>query len=545
MLPFDNAAAAVTLSDAIARRLKQYGVQRVFGIPGTHNLELFRALGVAGVEVISAHHEQGLGYAADAYSRVSGKPAVVVTTTGPGITNLITALATSLAASVPVLAIAPGIPESGEGGSTGWLHDLPSQQHLMGQLVRSARVQSAQDAVLFIDEIAQSWQTDRPLPAYLEVPFDRFTLEGRVAPRELPKVQVSSGPAQAEIERAAQRLVAAARPLVVVGRGGTHPDAANSVRQIAEALGAPVMTTANAKGVLDEAHPLSLGVSLRVNAAKEMLEHSDAVLVVGSDLGSSEFWGPCPSFGDRLIRIDVDALMIRANAVAEVPLLGRSEAILPKLAVTVTEQLDGNLAASTGWETADLQAVSTELASAGEMYRRFHELVQEFTDPLEIAIAGDSSQVTYLGTATYWKAHRPNRFLYPAGYGTLGYAIPAAIGAALTGKVERVLAITGEGGMLFSVQELATAAAYDLPIVTIVFANGGYQEIREGMEAAGIAPVGVDFDTPDFVSIARGFGIEARSVVADGADENEFREALSWALEQSGPTLIEVQVTDL
>lgn len=543
MLRSESPVATVTLADAIARRLTQHGVEHVFGIPGTHNLELFRSLGAAGIEVISAHHEQGLGYAADAYSRVSSRPAVVVTTTGPGITNLITALATSLAASVPVLAIAPGIPEGGADGRAGWLHDLPSQLGLMSRLVRSRRAQTGAAAVSFIDEVARSWQTERPLPAYLEVPFDRFTAEEELILGELPAFDTGSGwPAQAEIDRAAQRLVEAERPVIVAGRGGANPEAAGSVRQIAEALGAPVMTTANAKGVLDETHPLSLGVSLRVNAAKQMLERSDAVLVVGSDLGSSEFWGPCPALGETMIRVDVDAQMMHANAQAPFPLLGRSELVMPRLAAAVAERR-GAGSASDAWEAADLEAVAADLAAYGDGYRRFHEHVQDLTDSLDVAIAGDSSQVSYFGTATYWKARRPNRFLYPAGYGTLGYAIPAAIGAVLAGEVDRVVAVTGEGGMLFSVQELATAAELGLPVVTIVFTNGGYQEIRDGMDSAGIAPVGVSFTAPDFVSLARGFRIEARSVVADGMNEIGFREALEWALAKNEPTLIEVDVT--
>ncbi|MEJ6488863.1 thiamine pyrophosphate-binding protein [Leucobacter sp. USCH14] len=538
--------SGATVADAIARRLAQYGVERVFGIPGTHNLELFRAFDATSIEVVSAHHEQGLGYAADAYARVTGKPAVVITTTGPGITNIITALATSLAASVPVLAIAPGIPERGVGRKEGWLHDLPSQIGLMSQLLRSMRVRSGVEAVEFIDDVARSWATERPAPAYLEVPFDCFDVAAKIPPK-LPAER--SAPAAWDysadegIDRAAEFLASSSSPLIIVGRGATNRRAAEAVRAIAERLQAPVMSTANAKGVLDERHALSLGVSLRLKAGKSLIERADVLLVVGSDLGSSEFWGPFPGDARRMVRVDVDAEAMSANASPRFALAGRSECILPRLA----ERLECCLPTqpSAEWAASAGSAVEKDLARDGKVYRVFHEHLQELTDQLDIAVTGDSSQATYFGTATYWKANRPNRFLYPAGYGTLGYAIPAAVGAALTGEVDRVVAITGEGGMLFSVQELATASEYGLPIITIVFTNGGYQEIRDGMESAGIRPVGVGFPAPDFVSLSRGFHVEARSIIADGADEIEFRETLAWALAQHRPTLIEVDLREI
>ncbi|MFC5337006.1 thiamine pyrophosphate-binding protein [Leucobacter denitrificans] len=546
----EAASIDLTVADSIARRLAQYGIERVFGIPGTHNLELFRSLGAAGIEIISAHHEQGLGYAADAHARLTGKPAVVVTTTGPGITNLVTALATARAASVPILAIAPGIPESGVGRDEGWLHDLPSQLGLMSQLVRSRRAQSGSEAIKFIDEVARSWENERPLPAYLEIPFDMFGAPANICSEGGSTVSALGEHTNAtkhDIDRAAQFLASSSSPLIIVGRGATNHLAVGAVREIAEGLGALVMTTANAKGVLDERHPLSLGVSLRTASGKRLIESSDALLVVGSDLGRSEFWGPFPTGGGRMVRVDVDPQTISANADPQFALRGRTEEIMPQLSARISklaskvkrEDVDASLHTRAS-EAA--REISADLVQGGQVYRAFHEHLQDLTAGLDIAVAGDSSQATYFGTATFWKATRPNRFLYPAGYGTLGYALPAAIGAVLAQEVDRVVAFTGEGGMLFSVQELATIAEYSLPIITVVFVNGGYREIRDGMEQAGIAPVGVDFPPPDLVAISRGFRIDARSIVADGEDEIEFREALVWALQQESPTLISVDI---
>lgn len=530
-----------TVADAIAERLAQYGVDTVFGIPGTHNIELFRALDAAGIAIVSAHHEQGLGYAADGYSRVTGRPAVVVTTTGPGLTNAITAIATSLAASVPLLVIAPGIPGAAASTTAGWLHDLPSQIGLMEQLVRSVRAESGIEAVHFIDEAARSWEAERPAPAYLEVPFDRFAAPAVDARPPLPLV--TGGPmlpAEDDIARAADFLAEAVSPLIIAGRGATNPDAAQALRVIAERLHAPVMTTANAKGVIDECHELSLGVSLRVAAGHELIERADALLVVGTDLGSSEFWGTFPGDGERMVRVEVDPRGITANATPRFALVGRSERVMPRLAALIGAQ--ARAASAGNWVESARETITQALARDGQVYRKFHEHLQHLTAGRDIAVTGDSSQATYFGTATYWKAPRPNRFLYPAGFGTLGYAVPAAIGAALSGQVERVVAITGEGGALFSIQELATVAEYGLPIVMVVFVNGGYQEITEGMERAGIPPRGTTFPAPDFVALARGMHLKAWSMRMDGAEESEFRDTLAVALDGGEPALIAVDI---
>lgn len=534
--------SAVTLAGGVAVRLRQYGIQKAFGIPGTHNLELFRALGDQGIEIISAHHEQGLGYAADAYSRVTGRPAVVITTTGPGITNLITALATSAAASVPILAIAPGIPEMGLGKGEGWLHDLPHQVGLMAQVVRSRRALTYSEAITFIDDVMQSWSEARPLPAYLEIPFDRLAspADGLLLhPSVVPTVAPGHEELQPILARAADFLVSARSPLIVVGRGGTNQLAATALLEIAERLQAPVVTTANAKGLIDEVHPLSLGVSLRVDAGQALIAKADAILVVGSDLGRSEFWGPCTVLGSSTVRVDVDEQGMKANLNPAIELLGRSERVMPELSAAIAARSE---ARETSWAADEVEPVLQGMQVFGEEYRVFHQHLQQCCDSLDIAVTGDSSQASYFGTATYWRASRPNRFLYPAGYGTLGYAVPAAIGAQLTGEVERTIAITGEGGLLFSVQELATVAEFELPILTVVFTNGGYQEIREGMDGSGIERVGVDFATPDFVKLAEGFHMKAKRVAADGCEELEFRSALEWALRLQQPSLIEVNL---
>ncbi len=533
-----------SLAHAVVSRLVQHGVRTVFAIPGTHNLELFRACLDLGVRVVPAHHEQGLGYAADAFARVTEGPAVVVTTTGPGITNLITALATSAAASVPVLAIAPGLPEEHLGQRSGWLHELPDQLGLMGSVVESHRASGVEDAVGFIDEWITATSIARPAPAYLELPLDRL---GAAVPALLSSPVVAAGSPSsdhaASVQDAAALLMASERPVLVVGRGGCSGGAPGEVRRIAEMLHAPVLTTANAKGALDERHRLACGVALRTAAGRAMLAESDGVLVIGTDLGPSEFWGPCDLQGSQVVRIDVDADMLHTNTVPAVGLVGRAEELLPGLRASLSSL--GVAARDEGrprghWAAPHAEAIRTQLERDGAAYRGFHEIMQDEIGACDVVITGDSSQASYFGTASFWSADRPHRFLYPAGYGTLGYAVPAAVGAAEARVADRIIAVTGEGGLLFSVQELATVAELGLPIITVVFSNGGYQEIRDGMDGLGIAPVGVGFPTPDFVALGAAFHLHAESVAADHEGERGFREAFRRALRVGGPALIEV-----
>lgn len=542
-----------TYAHSVVARLCDHGIDTVFAIPGTHNLEIFRAMQDLGVRIIPAHHEQGLGYAADAYARVTGRPAVVVTTTGPGITNLITALATSAAASVPIIAIAPGLPDRVLGSHSGWLHELPDQLGMMGSLLHAHRATSRIDARDFIDQCMSSWEAGRTAPAYLELPLDALAEPGAVIRHRTSGGDNGDHEEQRDVrdlrtEAVAKALNEATRPVIIAGRGACSASASSAVRCIAETLGAVVLTTANAKGVLDERHPLALGVSLRTVAAKALIADADVILVVGSDLGPSEFWGP-PSFvGAVVARIDVDSKKLSANVEPDIALLGNAEMLAPELASVLSEvrgsasvqsKPDAELPA---WATFHARAIERELREGGEVYREFHSIMQEELGDLDVAVTGDSSQASYLGTATFWVSSRPHRFLYPAGFGTLGYAVPAAIGAALTGAVERVVAVTGEGGLLFSVQELATVAELGLKCITVVFVNGGFREIRDGMENLGVTPVGVDFTSPDFVTLAAAFGISAESVAADRGEEQAFRAAFRRACDSDGPTLIEVHL---
>jgi len=525
--------AARSVAEAVLGRLRAFGIDTVFGIPGTHNLELFRAVESLGLNLVTAHHEQGLGYAADGYARVAGRPAVLLATTGPGITNATTALATSLSASVPVVAIAPGVPEAVHRRNVGWLHELPSQVDHLATLLPSCRAGSAAEAVEFIDQTMARWSTGRQGPVYLELPLDILESGTGDGGGRLPQLPSPPVPATAAVTAAAEVLRRSRRTVIVAGRGACAEPAV--LTQLAEQLGAPVMTTANAKGVLDERHELALGVALRLREGRKILREADCVLVAGTDLGSSETWTSEPLELETVVRIDIEEGQLQKNVPSRYPLHGEAGACLR----TLSALLDDHPGQDQAWVASLRPRLQEQILSEGGRYAPFHEAIAEVFGGNTV-VAGDSSQATYFGTAYFWPAPAPNRFLYPAGYGTLGYAVPAAIGACMAGGADNVVAVSGEGGFMFSVQEFATAARMNLRLPVVVFSNGGFNEIREGMQERGIEPVAVQFDPPDFVQLAQALG--GRGVEAAGL--SEFREALEKAAVAAGPTLIHVPLPD-
>jgi thiamine pyrophosphate-dependent acetolactate synthase large subunit-like protein len=274
---------------AVVETLAVHGVDTVFGIPGTHNLEIYRHFPTSGIRAVTPRHEQGAGYAAEAYARVTGRPGVVVATSGPGVTNTMTAAATAYAESQPMLILSSGMPTGTEGRDLGQLHETKNVSAAMDQLVRwSRRVASADEAAEAISEAFGSFTGGRPRPVHIEIPVD--VLEQTWAGK--PQLHAKTQPPLADpaaIRRAADALAAGLAPMIIAGGGAV--DAQPELTALAEALGAPVVTTVNGKGAVDEAHPMSVGASIRLRAAQKAAADSDALLVIGSELGDSDLWG--------------------------------------------------------------------------------------------------------------------------------------------------------------------------------------------------------------------------------------------------------------
>jgi acetolactate synthase-1/2/3 large subunit len=521
-----------TTGTAIIEALEANGVRTVFGIPGTHNLELYRGLRRSSIRHVVTRHEQGAAYAADGYARASGRPGVVITTSGPGLTNALTGMTNAYADSIPMLVISPGIPTGLERQDIGWLHEVKDQRTAVDNLVsRSIRPGTGQQAVDAVHETFARWSTDRPRPVHIEVPLDVLEADwdGEVGgPWPAP---YAAAPHPAAIADVVRRL-AAPGPVVLIAGGGAV-GAAAAVTKLAERLDAPVLTSTLGKGVIDEAHPLAVGEFSGSGSAADLVASAGLVIALGTELGGFAGY----EFGGTLVRVDIDPAQLHKNVRADIAIHADVASAVTALLSTVVEP-----PIARGGATAAAAARAACLAGSRERGGKW-EAIQDALSaalPPDVVVAGDSSQVSYLGTGPYWRFAKPRRYIVTTGYSTLGYALPAAIGAKLADPAAPVIALLGDGALMFSVQELMTAAAQGLGIPVVVVDNHGFGEIRENMLERDIEPLAVTLDRPDFVALAEAMG--CRGVLVPDAETAAKHAAL--ALREDRPTLIVLEMTD-
>nr|WP_272955430.1 thiamine pyrophosphate-dependent enzyme [Pedococcus badiiscoriae] len=349
------------------------------------------------------------------------------------------------------------------------------------------------------------------------------------ARRPLP---TASRPDRAAVDAVVAALVSATRPLIVAG-GGSRAAAAE-LRALA-GLGIPVLTTVNGKGVLDEAHPAALGAGARLTAAHDAVNEADVLIVVGSELGDSDLWGGTVAPGRpgerTVVRIDVDPGQAHKNVRAD-------HAIVADARLALRDLVDGlRDKGIPGWDLARATTlrgqIDAEAAQSGAAWEPIQRSLAAAL-PADSVVAGDSSQVTYYGTVHTWPFTPANRLLYPTGYATLGYGLPAAIGAKVAAPDRSVVALFGDGAAMFSIQELITATEQGLAIPVVIVDNGGYAEIREQMVDRGIQPQAVDLYRPDIPALARAIG--AHGVAATSVDE--LGPLAAQALSADRPTVI-------
>ncbi|RDG36685.1 5-guanidino-2-oxopentanoate decarboxylase [Streptomyces corynorhini] len=512
-----------TGGELLVSALRANGVEVVFGIPGTHNLEIYRHLGPDRLRVVTPRHEQGAGYAADGYARVTGRPGVVVTTSGPGLLNAAAAAGQAYSDSVPLLIVSPGMPLDHDRGS-GLLHEVKDQSAALASVcARSRRVRTLPEMLRVVTGMFTDFALGRPRPVHLEIPCDLLaaTADLTVPPavRALP-----AAPSEEAVRAAAATLSEARRPALVAGGGARG--AAAEVQALAELLGAPTVTTANGKGVLPEDHPLALGAGLHLPEVREFLLGADAVLAVGTELAETDTWDAPLRLRGPLIRVDLDPDQLH-RPVAAHPLAGDAATVLAALRRAVGPR--------TAARPRHTGAARSAVTAYGGRWRPVVGALRAAL-PENAVLVNDSARVCYFGALTGFSVAGPGRFLYPTGFGTLGYALPAAIGAGVGAPGRPVAVLTGDGGLQFTVNELATAVETGLPLPVVVVNNGGYGMIRQEMAERGIPPVGVDLRGPDFPALSRAYGGAGTHATSPA----ELRDAVERALTVPGPTVIEV-----
>jgi thiamine pyrophosphate-dependent acetolactate synthase large subunit-like protein len=524
----------VTTAEAVIDRLKAHGVRHVFGIPGTHNLPLYRCLAGSSIEHVTPRHEQGAGYAADGYARSGGPPAACFATSGPAALNLMAAAATAHSDSIPMLIVAPGMTGAVRGRDTGYLHEAPDQlgalQRVCGSAVRAA---GPAEAAAAIDTAFAGFASSRPRPAYVEIPLDAFDRAGPVAD-EASAPRDPGDPEPRSVTAAAAILAGASRAALVLGGGaaGAGPEAL----EVARLLGAPVVTTVNGKGVVPERDPISLGASIRLESAQRFLEGCDAVLAVGTELGHSDLWRdpPLPLTG-KLIRVDIDPAQRHKNARAAVAITADAASAL----AAISAELDGLESRDRGGGEAEelRSAIRAEALRHGAAYEELVGAIQRALGE-DAIVAGDSTRACYDGAVHLLTLDGPRQFLYPTGFATLGYGIPAGVGAKLAHPDREVVVLIGDGGAMFTLAELAVACELELAMAIVVVNDGGYGEIRREMVESGQPVLGVDLTTPDFAAVARAFGARGETI----EDAERLPGLVSDAFAAPPPTLIEVRL---
>ncbi|HTT02953.1 MAG TPA: 5-guanidino-2-oxopentanoate decarboxylase [Steroidobacteraceae bacterium] len=525
-----------TVGDYVVELLAMNGIDTVFGIPGVHNIELYRGLGSARLRHVLVRHEQNAGFAADGYARASGRPAAAFVISGPGLTNVLTAVGQAYSDSVPMLVIASTPARETLGKRWGVLHELNDQLGLAAGVTAVARTASSvEDVRDHLCAALTSLHGARARPAYVGIPLDLLAEPTTHAAERFAAVQGAPEAAADAIERAAALLAGAQRPLLIAGGGARA--AGDALRQLVEALDAYLVTTAAGKGVLPESHPASLGASLPYSVTRELIAGADVVLAVGTELSETDiFNGMRLRIEGKLIRIDIDPLRLADQYGPEVAIWGDARTSLQALARAITPR--------SGWRTQS-GGSARQRAAIEEQFdanaRTFSAVLQTLrqSTPSDAIVFSDMTQIAYHGIYAF-AAERPGVWVHPSGYGTLGHALPAALGAKIAQPRRAVLALAGDFGLGFTLQELTTAVECELALPIVVWNNGALGQIRDDMLRAGITPLGVVARNPDFIALARACGAEAVRV----STLTVLGERIRAALERRGPTLLELVSSD-
>ena len=526
----------VTVGQFLVQLLAANGIDTVFGIPGVHNLEVYRGLASCGLRHVLVRHEQGAGFAADGYARASGRAAAAFVISGPGLTNILTAAGQAYSDSVPLLVIASTPARATLGKRWGVLHELRNQQLLASGIfgvTRAAR--SASDVRDHLRACLASLRTGRTRPAYLEVPLDLLAETTELVVERFPAPPPPPMPATRQIGFAVESLNRAQRPLLIVGGGARG--ASREILALTECLDAYVASTAAGKGIVPEDHPANLGTSLPYAGTQALAAAADMIVAIGTELSETDIYtGFRLARGGRMIRIDIDPAKLADSYAAEIPIWGDAQ-------LTVAA-IHRGLEPRSGWRSAQGPASgvrsaleATFTAETRRMQRAIAALQAGL--PADGIVFSDMTQIAYLGNYAF-RSDAPGRWHHPSGYGTLGFALPAALGAKIAAPDRAIVALAGDFGLQFTLGELMTAVESSLSLPIVVWNNAALGQIRDDMIGSGIPPVGVIGQNPDFQLLARSFGAGATQV----RDSAALCAAVRAALLVPRPTLIEVIATE-
>ena len=526
-----------TVAGAVLDVLAAAGVRTAFGLPGVHNLAFWEALAPGRPQVVGVRHEQTTVYAADGLARAGGGLGVALTTTGPGAANAVAAFGEAAASGSPVVLVSSEVSTAlrRPGVQRGILHEMSDQGALFEPLAKAVyRPTSPLAAVEAVARAAAFALTSPRGPVYVGIPVDILGAalpdEGRPLPSARPADPPQ--PSAADVEAVLAELAAADRPVLWVGGGAVQSDAADAVTELAWRLGAPVLTTYAGRGVLPTGHVLLVDLPVHEPEAADVLASADLLVALGTAFDGMTTKNWTLSLPPRLLAVNTDAAHLASGYVADVGVVADVRALCDAIAVRLRARepwADSvfRLGPAVRARLAADPATSAGIGLAGAVGEAWGARGPVLCD---MAVAG-------YWVGGYAPMGAPRRLQYPVGWGTLGYALPASVGAAHAGAGP-VLVVCGDGGAAMAVGELATLAQERLPVTVLVVDDGGYGMLRYDQRVAGHAERGVDLAGPDWVALATAYGIGAEVAADTGPG---LRAALERAAQAGAPRLVLVR----
>lgn len=528
-----SAAGARRGSHILLEALSNEGVDTIFGIPGIGTLSIYDAFcDIAGLRHIETRHEQGAVFMADGYSRATGRPGVALTSGGPGALNTLTAMATAYNDSVPVLHVISENPRHLRRQTLGYFHDIRDQSSIFRTVCDlMIQVDLPTEIAPAVHSAMHALLNRRPRPAVIEITSDALS-EYAASGLGPPAERRHPPPDPDLIDQVGALLAEAKRPLIWAGGGVAKSDASAELLSLAERLGAPVLTSQKGKGAIPADHRLHIGNWAREAPVQELLDGCDLLLAVGTRFSYFPTAAWSVRIPKRLVHIDIDPAEIGKHYPAEVAIAGDAKSALTAINDSVAGR---DLAPDPAWpqrvakameKVQSLIAGVIEIQILDELRRVLPRDAMVFNDPTTIAFWARSA----------WPAFDPRSWFIPAGFGTLGYALPAAIGGKVASPERACVAVMGDAGAMFTIQELMTAVQESIPVVLLVFNDRGYGIERTHQDNLYGRRSGVDITPPDFAALALSCGAAGELV----RDPLKIGEALERALERTGPSVIEV-----
>jgi 5-guanidino-2-oxopentanoate decarboxylase len=525
----------LTGGQALVRLLANYGVDTVFGIPGVHTLELYRGLPGSGIRHVLTRHEQGASFMADGYARVSGKPGVCFIITGPGVTNAATGIGQAYADSIPMLVISSVNHSASLGKGWGSLHECQDQRAMTAPITAfSAVALTAEDLPELIARAYAVFDSERPRPVHISVPLDVLSAPvARDWSNDVVRRPGRGTPAASALDEAVARLHGAKRPMIIAGGGALN--AAQELAEVSTRLAAPLFTSVAGKGLLPPDAPLNAGSSLCVEPGWNLIAEADVVLAVGTEMADTDFWRERLPLNAELLRVDIDPRKFNDFYPCAVALHGDAQQTL----AAVLERLSPDVR-DAGAAIAKVAALREAIQAGHGPLQSIHQAILQRIAaelPANAFISTDMTQLAYTGNYAFASA-ATRSWLHPTGYGTLGYGLPAGIGAKFGAPQRPGLVLVGDGGFLYTAQELATAVEeLDSPLVVLLWNNDALGQIRDDMIGLDIEPIGVLPRNPDFAALGRAFGC----TVTQPQNLAELQTDLRHGFNRNGVTLIELK----